>query len=83
MVRVGPRGAVWALGGVYAPPQGAGHETLLDVIGGQPGGRPLDGASLTVALDVVQAWSVLITIGFTLVLFVFLAFCVCAKKDDG
>lgn len=78
MVGVGRRGVVWALGGVYAPPQG----TFLNVIGGQPG-APLDGETLTVALDVVQAWAVLITVGFTLVLFVFLAFCVCAKKDDG
>lgn len=83
MVGVGTRGAVWALGGAYAPPHGAGHNSFLDVLGGGPGGPPLDGASLTVALDVVQAWAVLITVGFTLVLFVFLAFCVCAKKDDG
>ncbi|KAK8735598.1 hypothetical protein OTU49_005452 [Cherax quadricarinatus] len=83
MVGVGARGAAWALGGAYAPPHGAGHNTLLDVLGGEPGGPPLDGASLTVALDVVQAWAVLITVGFTLVLFFFLAFCVCAKKDDG
>nr|XP_045601566.1 serine/arginine repetitive matrix protein 2-like isoform X2 [Procambarus clarkii] len=83
MVGVGTRGAAWALGGAYAPPHGAGHNTLLDVLGGEPGGPPLDGASLTVALDVVQAWAVLITVGFTLVLFIFLAFCVCAKKDDG
>ncbi|XP_042239127.1 PHD finger protein rhinoceros-like isoform X2 [Homarus americanus] len=83
MVGVRARGAVWALGGAYAPPVPSGHNTLLDIIGGQPGGPPLDGASLTVALDVVQAWAVLITVGFTLVLFIFLAFCVCAKKDDG
>ncbi|KAK7082917.1 hypothetical protein SK128_011439 [Halocaridina rubra] len=75
---------VWALGGAYSPPHPAGHSpSLLDVLGGEPGGPPLDGASLTVALDVVQAWVVLITVGFTIVLFIFLAFCVCAKKDDS
>lgn len=76
---VGTRGPAWALGGAYTPH----HSSLLDVLGSEPGGPPLDGPALTVALDVVQAWAVLITVGFTLVLFVFLAFCVCAKKDDG
>lgn len=79
MVGVGTRGPAWALGGAYTPH----HSSLLDVLGSEPGGPPLDGPALTVALDVVQAWAVLITVGFTLVLFVFLAFCVCAKKDDG
>lgn len=74
------RGPVWALGGAYTPPR---TPNLLDVLGGDPGGPTLDGAALTVALDVVQAWAVMVTVGFTLVLFLFLAFCVCAKKDDG
>ncbi|XP_064117461.1 mucin-2-like isoform X2 [Macrobrachium nipponense] len=83
MVGVGIKRPIWALGGAYSPPNTAVHSpSLLDVLGGEPGG-PIDGASLTVALDVIQAWAVLITIGFTIVLFIFLAFCVCAKKDDG
>lgn len=83
MVGVGPRGPVWALGGAYTPAHSAAGHNFLDVLGGEAGGRPLDGATLTVALDVVQAWAVLITVGFTLVLFLFLAFCVCARKEDG
>lgn len=79
MVGVRTRGPAWALGGAYSPH----HSSLLDVLGSEPGGPPLDGPALSVALDVVQAWAVLITVGFTLVLFVFLAFCVCARKDDG
>lgn len=82
MVGVGPRGPVWALGGAYTPSHSAAGHNFLDVLGGETGGRPIDGATLTVALDVVQAWAVLITVGFTLVLFLFLAFCVCARKDD-
>lgn len=80
---VGPRDPVWALGGAYTPPKSPVGHSFLDVLGEEAGGRPLDGATLTVALDVVQAWAVLITVGFTLVLFLFLAFCVCARKDDG
>ncbi|XP_068239654.1 proline-rich protein 36 [Palaemon carinicauda] len=84
MVGVGIERPIWALGGAYSPPRSGVHSpSLLDVLGGEPGGPPIDGASLTVALDVIQAWAVLITIGFTIVLFIFLAFCVCAKKDDG
>ena len=83
MVGVGSRDPVWALGGAYTPPKTPAGHSFLDVLGEEAGGRPLDGATLTVALDVVQAWAVLITVGFTLVLFLFLAFCVCARKDDG
>lgn len=46
-------------------------------------GTEISGEALTVALDVVQAWAVFLTLGFTLIIFLFLAFCVCSTKDDG
>ena len=68
------------LGGLY-------HPSLLETIekakASSTSGAPIDGEALTVALDVVQAWAVLLTLGFTLVIFIFLAFCICSKKDDG
>ena len=45
-------------------------------------GAEVSGEALTVALDVVQAWAVVLTLGFTIVLFFFLAFCVCSRKED-
>ena len=56
---------------------GAVHDGLMKGLGTE-----VSGAALTVALDVVQAWAVVLTLGFTIVLFFFLAFCVCSKKDD-
>ena len=85
MVGDNGRDPIWVLGGSYHPSQhgvGSGSGDLLEMIGESGTGAPLTGAALTVALDVVQAWAVLITLGFTLILFFFLAFCVCAKKDD-
>ncbi|XP_076043309.1 uncharacterized protein LOC143026572 isoform X2 [Oratosquilla oratoria] len=63
------RGPGWAVGGAHIPPMGAAATHL-------------EGEALSVALDVVQAWAVLITLGFTMILFFFLAMCVCAKKED-
>ena len=83
MIGAEGRDPIWVLGGSYHPPKGQSTGDILDMIGQSGTGAPLTGAALTVALDVVQAWAVLITLGFTLILFFFLAFCVCAKKDDG
>ncbi|KAF2354068.1 hypothetical protein FHG87_015177 [Trinorchestia longiramus] len=67
--------------GVANPNTGIGGAVHDGIIRGL--GTDVNGAALTVALDVVQAWAVVLTLGFTIILFFFLAFCVCSKKDDS
>ncbi|KAB7495251.1 hypothetical protein Anas_10264 [Armadillidium nasatum] len=78
------RSPAWFLSGAYHPPQpGRSGESFKHIPGGSETNGEISGEALTVALDVVQAWAVLLTLGFTLIIFFFLAFCVCSKKDDG
>ena len=67
---------------VGTSPWAGGRPAPMPDVYPYPGSPELNAEVLSAALDAVQIWAVVLTLGFTLVIFFFLAFCVCTKKDD-